>query len=431
MPNEETPLVRTTCRVCGHSSLTSVLSFGEMHVSDFITPEEAGRARAYPLELVLCNEESGGCGLLQLRHTVSQETLYRNYWYRSGTNQTMTKELEGIARTAERLVGLASGDYVLDIAANDGTLLRGYATAGIHRAGFEPARNLARYNSVGTKKIIQEFFGYPAWEREFGAAKAKIVTAIAMFYDLEDPNQFVADVAKLLDPNGVFIIQMSYLPLMLSQNAFDNVVHEHLEYYSLRSLEHLLARHRLEAFDVELNDVNGGSFRVYIRHHGKGSGIHAHEGATERMRELRARESALGLGERATYEAFSARVNDTKQKVRRFIESEVAQGKKIYVYGASTKGNTLLQFFGLHHPLILAAAERNADKWGKRTVGTMIPIISEAQARAEEPDYFLILPWHFLTEFKAREADFLRRGGKFIVPLPEFKIIDAEGYESR
>lgn len=416
-------LVRDTCRVCDFGVLTPVLSFGEMNVSDFVTREEADRARAYPLELVLCNEEEGGCGLLQLKHTVAQETLYRNYWYRSGTNQTMTKELEGIARTAERMVSLAHGDFVLDIAANDGTLLRGYKTPGIHRVGYEPARNLASYNSVGTKKIINEFFGYPAWERELGSQKAKIVTAIAMFYDLEDPNQFVADVAKLLHEEGLFIIQMSYLPLMLSQNAFDNIVHEHLEYYSLRSLEHLLARHHLEACDVELNDVNGGSFRIYIRHHGKGKVMKIREGAHERLQNLRDEEKKLGLNARGVYDEFAARVHAAKEKLKSFIQSVVANGKKVYVYGASTKGNTLLQFFGLDHTLITAAAERNADKWGKHTIGTMIPIISEEQARAEKPDYFLILPWHFLEEFTEREAEFLNAGGAFLVPLPEFKEI--------
>lgn len=414
---------RSSCRICGFESLTPILSLGELYVSDFVEGV-VGEGFKAPLELVLCNERGGGCGLLQLKHTVSHESLYRNYWYRSGMNKTMTDELVGIARMVESLVPLASGDYVLDIGANDGTLLRGYTVQGLQCIGFEPARNLAEWNREGTTKIIDDFFSFTAWEKVFGSVKAKAITAIAMFYDLEDPNAFVADVTRVLDADGLFIIQMSYLPSMLSQNAIDNVVHEHLEYYSLLSLEHLLARHHLEVFDVELNDVNGGSFRTYIRRKEHGKTIRVPPHAEERVHSLREEEKRLGLSGQKIYEDFVARVENIKQKTVAFIKNEVMKGKKVYVYGASTKGNTLLQYFGLDNHLITAAAERNPDKWGKRTVGTNIPIFSEAQIRAEKPDYFLILPWHFLKEFTEREKEFLENGGKFIVPLPGLRIID-------
>ncbi|OGZ01630.1 MAG: hypothetical protein A2946_02035 [Candidatus Liptonbacteria bacterium RIFCSPLOWO2_01_FULL_53_13] len=414
------------CRVCGNDKLTPVLSLGDLCASDFLAPGEEHLARAYPLTLVLCDKGGGGCGLLQLKHTVSPETLYRNYWYRSGMNTSMTRELHGIARKAESLLDLRERDFVLDIAANDGTLLRGYHTSGIRLTGFEPAKNLAEYNAVGTDRIIPEFFDAKLWEDEFGGQKVKVITAIAMFYDLENPNQFVADAAKILDDEGIFIIQMSYLPLMLSQNAFDNILHEHLEYYSLLALESLLARHGLEAFDVELNDVNGGSFRIYIRHKGKGKTIRVSEGAYERLQNLRNEEEQSGLHTKTIYDEFVARVHNTKDKVVDFIKREKENGKTTYVYGASTKGNTLLQFFNLNHTLITAAAERNPDKWGKKTVATNIPIISEEEARTAMPDYFLVLPWHFLGEFKEREIDFLRRGGKFIVPLPIPHLHDGE-----
>ncbi len=416
--------IRESCRICGQRNLIPILSLGELYVSDFVADKTPDDAEKPPLDLVLCNIKDGGCGLLQLRHTVSHEAMYRNYWYRSGMNKTMTDELNSIASKAEELVKLRAGDYVIDIGANDGTLLRGYRTPGIHKIGYEPAWNLGKYNSVGTTKVFNDFFGHEPWEKEFGSKKAKVITAIAMFYDLEHPNKFVGDIAKCLDSEGVFIIQMSYLPLMLSQNAFDNVCHEHVKYYSLLSLENLLTRQGLEVFDVETNDVNGGSFRIYIQHKGKGKTIKVSAGAAERIATMRAEEKQLGLGDKKVYTAFVERVESIKKQLCDFIKTETAQGKKVYVYGASTKGNTLLQYFGLDCTLITAAAERNPDKWGKKTVGTHIPIISEEQARADKPDYFLVLPWHFIKEFRQREKAYFENGGKFIVPLPEFQIID-------
>lgn len=421
---------KEACRICGRAPLVAILSLGNLYVSDFVDNRVAAEARQAPLELVLCDKSTGGCGLVQLKHTVSHEALYRNYWYRSGMNKTMTDELCGIAAQSEALVPLGEGDFVLDIGANDGTLLRGYSTRGLNLIGFEPARNLAKWNREGTTKIIEDFFSFPAWERQFNAEKAKVITAIAMFYDLDDPNAFVADVKKCLDSDGVFIIQMSYLPSMLAQNAFDNICHEHLEYYSLLSLENLLQRHELEVFDVELNDVNGGSFRIYIKHRSNSTGIRMPRGAMERIKNLRESEASLGLGRKDVYQDFVKRVEEIRRKVIGFIKKEVANGKKICVYGASTKGNTLLQYFGIDHALVGTAAERNQDKWGKKTVGTLIPIISEAQARAEKPDYFLVLPWHFLKEFQERESEYLKAGGKFIIPLPEFKIIGANDQSS-
>ena len=174
--------IRSTCRVCGAGNLTPILALGDLHVSDFLSPGEAHSAvPKYPLELMFCHEATGGCGLLQLKHTVSHETMYRNYWYRSGMNQTMTDELHGIAHTVESLVPLNEGDAVIDIGANDGTLLRGYATQGVERVGFEPAKNLGKYNGVGTSKIFNDFFNHAVWQETYGAKKAKAITAIGMF----------------------------------------------------------------------------------------------------------------------------------------------------------------------------------------------------------------------------------------------------------
>ncbi len=409
------------CRSCFSDKLVPILSLGNHYVSNFVERIEGVKV---PLELVLCDFKTGGCGLLQLRHSAPLEILYSQYWYRSGTNRTMTLALTDIAKSAEELVELGEGDISLDIGCNDGTLLRAYRSKHMLKVGFEPGKNLIPFAEEGTDKIFDDFFNAAAFIKEFPGKKAKIITSIAMFYDLENPNEFVADVRKILEKDGVWIIQMSYLPLMLEQNAFDNICHEHLEYYSLHSLSFLLDRHNLKVFDVELNDVNGGSFRIYIRH--ADDKMHISQDSAKRVEDMLENERRLKLDDKETYERFAERVDKIKQQVYEFIKAEVARDKTVYAYGASTKGNTLLQYFGLDHNLIKAAAERNPDKWGKMTVGTSIPIISEDEARTQKPDYFLILPWHFLKEFREREKAFLEGGGKFIVPLPEFKIISID-----
>ena len=414
---------RTTCRVCD-GALHFILSLGDHYVSDFPSPDQGDGTKA-PLTLVMCD----ACTLLQLEHTVPAETMYRNYWYRSGTNRTMCDALADIAHKAERLIHLRGGDAVLDIGCNDGTLLGSYRTPGIYRIGFDPARNLAVYSTTIAATVVSAFFGAESFQAEPALAgkRPRIVTSIAMFYDLEEPNRFVADVKTVMDPDGLWIVQMSYLPLMLKQNAFDNICHEHLEYYSLWSMEVLLARHDMRVVDVELNDVNGGSVRLYIRNGQALESAFADEThralAAERVAALREEERAMALDAKATYDDFAFRVDRIRQDVTGFVSAQTSVGKSVFVYGASTKGNTLLQYFGLDHATIQAAVERNPDKWGKVTVGTRIPIISESDARARRPDFFLVLPWHFISEFQSREKDYLRSGGRFIVPMPFFTLI--------
>ena len=414
---------RTTCRVCdGH--LDVVLSLGDHFVSDFPAPEQGDGARG-PLELAICE----CCKLLQLRHTVPPDTMYRNYWYRSGTNKTMRDALADITHKAERLIHLQAGDAVLDIGCNDGTLLGSYRTGGLVRIGFDPAQNLAAHSRALADTVVTTFFAVDAYAQEpsLRGIRPSLVTSIAMFYDLEEPNRFVADIKEVMRRDGLWIVQMSYLPLMLKQNAFDNICHEHLEYYSLRSMEALLERHGLEVVDVELNDVNGGSIRLYIRNddaeeHRFGDDTHRAL-AAERIAALRADEAAMALDSKRTYDDFAFRVERIKRDVVEFVRRQVESGQRVFVYGASTKGNTLLQYFGLDHQVIEAASERNPDKWGKVTVGTRIPIISEEEARARTPAFFLVLPWHFIDEFEARERAYLRQGGRFIVPMPHFSLI--------
>jgi SAM-dependent methyltransferase len=341
----------------------------------------------------------------------------------------MRNALADVANRSELLMPLGRGDAVLDIGCNDGTLLHSYQSKGIYRIGFDPARNLERFSKKVADKIVCDFFNAEIYSRdpELKKYRPRIVTSIAMFYDLENPNKFVSDVKNVMHPDGLWVIQMSYLPLMLKQNEFGNICHEHLEYYSLHSLEYLLKSHDLEVVDAELNDVNGGSIRVYIRNRNANVSIFGdpsyRELAARRVSALQEQEKQLKLDDIRTYQEFALWIGRIKRDVMDFIRAEVAQGKKVYIYGASTKGNTILQYFGLDHTLIPAAAERNPDKWGKVTVGTHIPIISEVAARAAKPDYFLVLPWHFIDEFKKREKEFLLNGGRFILPAPHFTLI--------
>ncbi len=424
---QEIVAVRDSCRVCGSTPLIPILSLGDVYVSDFIKDEALEKEWGkFPLELVLCNKKAGGCGLLQLKHTLSHDALYRQYWYRSGINRTMTDELLSIAKKVESLVDLKAGDYAIDIGANDGTLFTGYALQGLNKVGYEPSKNIVKYIKDSQVNLINDYFNAEAWTKKFGGAKAKAITAIAMFYDLEEPDKFMQDIKTCLHPEGVFIVQMMYLPLMLTQTDYDNIGHEHLEYYALGPMEYLFEKNGMEICDAELNYINGGSFRVYARHKGQGKSIKLAPGAPERVQKMRDDEDKLGLYSKKAYDEFAARAETLKNQLVSLIKGEVAKGKTVYVYGASTKGNTTLQYCGLEYPLIKAAAERNPDKWGLKTVGTHIPIISEEQARKDKPDYFLALPWHFMEEFLEREKDFLNAGGKFITPLPRVEVIGAE-----
>jgi NDP-4-keto-2,6-dideoxyhexose 3-C-methyltransferase len=397
---------RETCRLCGSNKLREVLSLGEQYINDFVPREMVGKGLRAPLDLVQCE---GECSLLQLRHTAPQELLYaRHYWYRSGVTDTMRNALRDITLQIESMVTLKPGDAVLDIGANDGTLLATYTTAGIHRVGCEPANNLIAELKSRATHVIHDFWKrecYDEVSKASGFGPAKVITAIGMFYDLEDPHQFIGDAQKVLAKDGVFVAQLMCLAPMLEKNDLGNICHEHLEYYSLKSLKYLFERNGLEIFKIESNDINGGSYRIFARHY-QGTGMVLQDDSNI--------DNVL---------AFARRLEINRDKCVAFIKQEVALGKKVYVYGASTKGNVILQYYGLDHTLITAAAERSPEKWGKYTIGSWIPIVSEEEARAAKPDYFLVLPWAFIKEFYERERVWRQGGGQFIVPLPEFRVL--------
>jgi hypothetical protein len=316
----------------------------------------------------------------------------------------------------------------LDIACNDGTLLS-YVPDSFSRLGIDPVEDsYVKESSKYADQIVQNYFSLEAFNSSiFNNQKCDIITCIAMFYDLENPISFLKDISSVLEDDGLFVIQMSYTPLMVEQLAFDNICHEHLMYYSLHSMKYLLENNGFKIVDCELNDVNGGSFRLYTQKKSAPATSFAtapyRDVANFRVQSLLDYEQALGVNSTEYYLNFFKEVENLKNLTVDFIKKEKAKGKKIWVYGASTKGNTLLQYFGLDKNLIDGAAERSPYKFGLKTIGTDIPIFSEEEMRKASPDYLLVLPWHFIDEFKTREKDFLKRGGHFIVPCPKFEII--------
>ncbi|MEK7518163.1 MAG: class I SAM-dependent methyltransferase [Patescibacteria group bacterium] len=410
MVNSNKSIVITSCRSCGSEKLYEILSLGIQYLSDFSSSGE--KPEKYPLELVLCRK----CNLLQLRHTAPKTSLYtERYGYRSGINNTMRSELREIVNKSVGKAKLQKKSIVVDIGANDGTLLAFYHKD-YFRVGIEPIKKFAKECRMHADIVINDFFNYKSYSQKLKNRKAQIVTAISCFYDIDNPNQFLTDVKKILDRNGIFIIQQNYLVSMLQQNAFDNIVHEHLEYYSLLSLEYLLNKYDLEVFDVELSQINGGSFRTFISH----KGIMKINKSVLKLREL---EKKLKLNKSKVYKDFVSRVRKTREDLYNLLVMLKNKGKSVYLYGASTRGNTLLQFCNLDNKLINAAIERNSEKWGKTVASVGIPIISEEQGRAEKPDYMLILPWFFKDEFLEREKNYLKDGGHFIFPLPKVEII--------
>ena len=410
-------ITRTTCRVCESDRLSFLFSLGSQYINDFISPDEQKKCTQAPLELMFCEK----CTLVQLRHTAPQELLYRRYyWYKSGVTDTMRSALRDITVAIESRVGLSPDDVVLDIGSNDGTLLRSYTTPNLFRVGVEPASNLADEGKQGLSCFIPDFWSIQNYHK-FVSKKAKVITAIGMFYDMEDPNQFISDSAEALQDDGIFVAQMMCLKNMLDQNDVGNICHEHLEYYSFSSLEYLFENNGLKIVDVELNSVNGGSYRVYAR---KKNSISSSSETFISTRVKEVREGEAYLRDKSVYSEFLTRLESNKTSCVEFIKREVSLGKSVWVYGASTKGNVILQYFGLDSTLIDGASERSPWKWGKYTVGTMILCKSEEEARKSNPDYFLVLPYAFIDEFYKREEQWRKGGGKFIVPFPEFRVLD-------
>lgn len=404
--------------------MEKLISLGSHCVSNFLESDDNRARKKYSLDLYL-DDYIGAARLLDI---APPSDMWGKYWYRSGLNQSMTLELKSIAEQVSKRAKYSKGDIWLDIACNDGTMFK-FIPDDFEKVGCDPCDDSYYQESSKLAHVIQDYFNYEVWKNSpYSGRKAKVITTIAMFYDLDNPHDFVEDIKRVLDKNGLWVIQLSYTPLMIEQLAFDNICHEHVYYYCLSSLHRLFAMHDLKIVDAELNDTNGGSVRVYIQH----LDAEINSFGTAPLRDvcnfrvgsiLEYEKNNFDLTKPEIWKDFSDKINELKFDLTSFIRDEKSKGKTIYGYGASTKGNTLLQYFGLDHNDIDAIAERSPYKFGLKTVGTNIPIISEEEMRKAKPDYLLIMPWCFISEFIEREQDYLNSGGAFIVPCPTFEII--------
>ncbi|MHB0920798.1 MAG: class I SAM-dependent methyltransferase [Thiomonas delicata] len=403
------------CRVSGSENLISVLNLGKQALTGVFPANETTPVTTGPLELVWCPDS----GLLQLNHSYDAGEMYgENYGYRSGLNQSMVDHLTHKVRYLERLANLKAGDTVLDIGSNDCTTLKAYSTTDLKRIGIDPTgRKFASYYPADVK-LVPDFFSASAYHSAT-REKSKIITSIAMFYDLSDPIAFARQIESVLADDGVWHFEQSYMPSMLRLNSYDTICHEHLEYYSLGVIQKILDAADLKLVDVVMNNVNGGSFAVTAARRCNNS-VKQNKAVIDWMLD---QEERMGLSTPRPYREFEERVYRHRDDLRRLICSLVADGKKVYGYGASTKGNVVLQFCGFTPAEIPAIAEVNEEKFGRVTPGTHIPIISEKEARAAKPDYFLVLPWHFKEGILRREKEFLTSGGRFIFPFPEIEIV--------
>jgi hypothetical protein len=401
------------CRACGSNHLDVVLDLQEQALTGVFPRIGAAAVPAGPLVLVQCR---GPCGLVQLAGDYALDEMYgQNYGYRSGLNASMVRHLTQKVERLRALRPVVDGDVVLDIGSNDGTTLGAYPR-GPRLVGIDPT--IAKFGHHYRDDIVKcaDFFNAQTYRAVVGDKQAKIVTSISMFYDLPQPLQFVRDIASVLADDGIWHFEQSYLPLMLERNSYDTVCHEHLEYYGLAQVVWLLDQAGLCIVDVEFNDINGGSFAVTAR---RGT-THA-----DKVRALlQAEQASAGP---AAWQRFTSFVARHRVELPATLRALQQQGRSVMGLGASTKGNVVLQYCGIDASLLPFVAEVNPDKFGCTTPGTCIPIVSEAEALAKNPDVLLVLPWHFRGTFLSTMKPFLARGGRLLFPLPQLEFVDASG----
>jgi hypothetical protein len=402
------------CRISNSTNLITVLSLGEQYLTGVFPKTIHNKLSKGPLDLVWCPDS----GLLQMKQSYSLEEMYGdNYGYRSGLNSSMVGHLEQKIRTLERYANLSSNDLVIDIGSNDATSLKAYSGQ-YRRVGIDPTGKKFKEYYTDDITLIPDFFNLQVFRNVFKSEKAKVITSIAMFYDLESPIDFVKDIEQCLTDDGIWHFEQSYMPSMLRTNSYDTICHEHLEFYSFKVVKNILENCGLRITDVQMNSINGGSFAVTAC---KNNALYKSNKPI--INWLLKQEEDMGLDTPKPYRVFEERVFRHRKNLIELIEALVADGKKIIGYGASTKGNVLLQFCGFTSKHISFIADVNENKIGSYTPGTQIPIISEGEAKAMNPDYFLVLPWHFKDNILGREKEYLAKGGKFIFPLPEIEII--------
>ncbi len=400
------------CRICKKTNLKKLFSLGNMCFTGKF-PTKNKKIQKKPITLVICKN----CELVQLGHNFDLKYLYGpDYGYRTGINKTMLSHVCRVAKNLSKKAKVKKNDFVLDIASNDGSLLNFYKKD-IKTFGIDPIleKYKEEYKNINFK--IADFFSANKIIK-LTNKKFKIITALSVFYDAADPNKFMKDVKKLLSKDGIFLLEFADLASIIQNKMFDTICHEHLEYYSTKVIINLCKQNNLKVFDIKKNDINGASKQFYICH--KNSIYKTNKKIINGILED---EKKLKLSKEKTFKNFINSINKSKNKLYKFLKQKTKLGKKVHGYGASTKGNVLLQYYNINNKMVEFIAERNKKKYNLYTPGTKIKIISEALSRFYKPDYYLVLPWHFKKEILLREKEIRRKGTKFIFPLPSLKII--------
>lgn len=409
------------CPICGNDELSPIINLGVHYLTGVFPRNKKQKLTRGPLELVKCQEDrkDSRCGLVHLRHSFDFNEMYGdNYGYRSGINRSMVEHLRNKVRNILKIVHLSLQDMVIDIGSNDSTLLQAYPEGKFILVGIDPTGKKFKKYYPKHIHLIPHFFDAKLLKDNFGSKRAKVITSIAMFYDLESPLEFMRQVHEVLADDGIWVFEQSYMPAMLEMNAYDIICHEHLEYYRLKQIKWMTDKIGFKIIDIEFNNVNGGSFSITAAKSDSG-----YRECADLIMKVLHDEKEKGLGMLKPYVDFKQRVFEHRDKLLEFIRTSNKKGKKIFGYGASTKGNVILQFCRITDNDIPFIAEVNEDKFGCYTPGTYIPIISELEAKNMQPDYFMVLPWHFKDNIIAREKKYLEHGGKLFFPLPKLEVV--------
>jgi NDP-4-keto-2,6-dideoxyhexose 3-C-methyltransferase len=401
------------CRICGNEALETILDLGEQKMTGTFPSAADPRLTGGPLVLVKCTGEDS-CGLVQLDRSYDLAEMYgENYGYRSGLNQSMVDHLGAKVRRIAGLGLIRPGDLIVDIGSNDGTTLGFYPKEELTLVGIDPTAAKFRQYYAPHIEVIPDFFTARLVKERFPERKARVVTSFSMFYDLEDPLAFMREIEGILEDDGIWVFEQSYLPTMLARNSYDTVCHEHIEFYALRQIHWMAERAGLAIRDVEFNDVNGGSFSVTV---GKANGALL----PAPVAALLANEERDGINSLDIYRDFERRTKRLRDELTSFVEAARAEGKTVAALGASTKGNVLLQYCGFGPGTITAVGEVNPDKYGCVTPGSWIPIVPQDELLAQDPDYLLVLPWHFRDFFVGSTR---LAGATLLFPLPELDVV--------
>lgn len=404
------------CRICGNTNLQTVLDLGDMSVTGIFPRTEEDEVPIGPLTLVKCNGEKS-CGLVQLKDTFEPGILYgSNYGYSSALNKSMVQHLRNIVQYCKSFVSLSKKDLIIDIGSNDGTLLSFFPKNSYTLLGVDPTANKFIESYRDDIHVLSDFFSEDKIREIFPKEKAKVISSIAMFYDLDEPVKFARDVNSLLDDRGIWVLEQSYCNTMIKNSSYDTICHEHLEYYNLKQIKWILDEIGMKIISIRFNDVNGGSFQVIAA-----KKSHPSPEITEEIEKILQQEQSVE-NDLMTFEKFKTDIEDHKKALITLLRTTL-KGKTVFGYGASTKGNVILQYVGLTAQDIPYIMEINPDKFGRVTPGTHIPIISDDEARRKPPDYFLVLPWHFKDTILKKETFYRTHGTRFIFPLPTIEIV--------